>query len=74
MEEPDSWNSSYVNVKDNASMWGDRYFFTYFTQLNGRDDKSLSLELALLLSLFVIGIVGNASVLASIFRYGGCAG
>lgn len=65
----DAWNSSYIFGIDNESDWGERYFFTYYSQFGLRSTTSVAFELALCSLVFVVSIVANVGIAVCIIRW-----
>ncbi|XP_018576223.1 somatostatin receptor type 5-like [Anoplophora glabripennis] len=64
-----SWNSSYVYGVDNESGWGDRYFFTYYSEFDGKSPLFAAIEVSIFAFIFVVSVVANASIVVCVFRY-----
>ncbi|CAH0552544.1 unnamed protein product [Brassicogethes aeneus] len=63
------WNSSYVFGVDKESGWGERFFFTYFSELNSRPIAFVALEVTIFVFIFLISIIANLSIVICVFRY-----
>jgi hypothetical protein len=64
-----SWNSSYVFAVDNDSGWGERYFFTYFSQFDGRPTNYVAAEVTIFVLIFLVSVVANTSIVVCVVRY-----
>lgn len=63
-----SWNSSYVYGVDNESGWGDRYFFAYYSEFDGKPLAFAAIEVSIFAFIFVVSVVANASIVICVFR------
>lgn len=64
-----SWNSSYLFGTDNESGWGERYFFTYFSEFNGADTSNYAIvEVTIFLTIFIISVIANISIVICVIR------
>ncbi|KAF5286392.1 hypothetical protein FQA39_LY16312 [Lamprigera yunnana] len=64
-----SWNSSYIYGSDNRSEWGDRYFFTYFSDFGERNLTGIITEVAILSIIFVVSVFANVSIAICVIRF-----
>ncbi|XP_008199874.1 somatostatin-like receptor F_48D10.1 [Tribolium castaneum] len=64
-----SWNTSYVFANDTSSGWGERYFFTYFTEFDGRPLNYVAIEAAIFLAIFIISVIANTSIIICVIRF-----
>ncbi|KAJ3621559.1 hypothetical protein MTP99_003676 [Tenebrio molitor] len=64
-----SWNSSYVFAVDNDSGWGERYFFTYFSQFDGRPTNYVAAEVTIFVLIFLVSVVANTSIVVCVVRF-----
>lgn len=62
-------NTSYVFGYDNFSGWGDRYFFTYFSEFGDRSFASIAVEVTILCSIFIISILANIAIGWCVIRF-----
>lgn len=63
-----SWNSSYVFGVDTESGWGERYFFTYFSEFGERMLTAIVAEVTLLTAVFLVSIFANVAIAVCVFR------
>nr|XP_022910589.1 free fatty acid receptor 4-like [Onthophagus taurus]XP_022910590.1 free fatty acid receptor 4-like [Onthophagus taurus] len=65
----DNWNSSYVYGTDTISGWGNRYFFTYFTEMSERNPWRTSSEVTAFSLIFLISIFANVAIAICVIRF-----
>ncbi|XP_039282018.1 neuropeptide Y receptor type 2 [Nilaparvata lugens] len=73
MELTPSWTSSYVLGNDTSGDggdegWGQRYFYTYFTE-RGNRPITARVECGILLIIFMLSVVANLSIAGAVLRY-----
>lgn len=64
-----SWNSSYIYGVDNESGWGERYFFTYFSEFGERMLSAVIAEVTMLTIIFIVSVFANVSIAICVFRF-----
>ncbi|KAF2884319.1 hypothetical protein ILUMI_21838 [Ignelater luminosus] len=67
--EDNSWNSSYVFGIDNESGWGERYFFTYFSEFGERILTAVVAEVTILTTIFLVSVFANVAIAVCVFRF-----
>ncbi|XP_017796578.1 PREDICTED: free fatty acid receptor 4-like [Habropoda laboriosa] len=60
-------NSSYIWGEDDE--WGERYYFTYYSELEDRKEISRMVEVVVLGVSFVLAVAGNLVLASCILRY-----
>ncbi|RZF45066.1 hypothetical protein LSTR_LSTR002027 [Laodelphax striatellus] len=71
MDSSPSWASSYVLGNDTqiaGEGWGQRYFYTYFTQ-SGQRTHMARVECAVLMLIFMLSVLANLSIAGAVLRY-----
>lgn len=64
----EDWTTSYVLGNDTENGWGQRYFFSYYSEWGSRKTAT-NFEVVLLLVTFVFSVVANLSIAAAVLRY-----
>lgn len=62
------WNSSYILGNDTQDGWGQRYFFTFYSEFGEREGAA-GVEVGVLVVIFVSSILANLSIAAAVLRY-----
>lgn len=58
----DERNSSYIFGLHNESGWGERYFFTYYSEFGTRATTSVAIEAAVYSVVFILSTVTNVGI------------
>lgn len=64
-----AWNSSYVFGHDNVSGWGDRYFFTYYSEFGQRSVAAIASEVSVFLIILILSVFANVSIAVCVMRW-----
>ncbi|KRT86688.1 G protein-coupled receptor, partial [Oryctes borbonicus] len=64
-----SWNSSYIFGQDNESGWGERYFFTYYTEFGDRSVAAVASEVTVFIVALILSVFANVSIAVCVIRF-----
>lgn len=63
-----TWNSSYLLGNDSISGWGEKYFFTYFSEFGERSNYIVVFEVTVFIIIFLLSMIANISIVLCVTR------